>query len=164
MKIILMRHGNAVSGGSDGTRPLSEKGRYEAEAAGNFLLAIREIPDVIFHSKLFRSMETAQLVEDAIGKTGLLSLHHGIKPEDSALYFRSELLTEIFDKKDPNYSVMVVGHEPFMSTLASLLVLRSPVGLTFSTGTMLQAKCFNIERDWDFCFYVHSEYLLRLYS
>ena len=159
-----MRHGNAVPSGSDGTRPLSEKGRREAEAAGNFLLAINEIPDVILYSQLFRSQETAHFVEDALGKTGLLRLHNGLKPEDSANYFCSELLSEIFYEKDSNYTAMIIGHEPFMSTLASLLVLRSPFGLSFNTGTMLAAKCFNSENVWDFCFFVHSEYLIRLYS
>ena len=163
MKIILMRHGSAVPSGNDGARPISEKGVQEAEAAGNFLRAINEIPDVILHSQLFRSRETAERIEDALGKTHLLRLHHGLKPDDSAKYFRAEVLTELFSEKDNNYSVMVVGHEPFMSTLASLLVLRSPVGLTFKTGTMLEAKCSNPKNAWDFCFYVHAEYLLRLY-
>ena len=164
MKIILMRHGDAVYSGSDGTRPLSEKGKSESDAAGKFLRSIKEIPDVILHSKLLRSQETAQLIEGVLGKTQLLRLHHGLKPEDSASYFHSELLTEIFNNKDSNYTVMVVGHEPFMSTLASLLVLRSPFGLTFNTGTILGAKCFNPENGWDFCFFVHAEYLIRLYS
>ena len=159
-----MRHGNAVHSGSDGTRPLSGKGRREAEAVGNFLSSIKEIPDVILHSKLLRSQETAQRVEDALGKTKLLRLHHGLKPDDSISYFHSELMTETFNNQDSNYTVMVVGHEPFISSLASLLVLRSPVGLTFKTGTILEAKCSNPESGWDFCFFVHAKYLIRLYS
>ena len=159
-----MRHGNAVPSGSDGTRPLSEKGRCEATAAGNFLRSIKEIPDIILHSKLLRSQETAQRVEDALGKTKLLRLHHGLKPDDSISYFHSELLTDIFTKQDSNYTVMVVGHEPFMSSLASLLVLGSHVGLTFNTGTILEAKCSSPESGWDLCFFVHAKYLIRLYS
>ena len=164
MKIILMRHGNAVPSGGDGTRPLSEKGRCEASAAGNFLRSINEIPDVILHSKLLRSQETAQRVEDVLGKTKLLRLHHGLKPDDSVNYFHSELLREMFNQENSNHTVMIVGHEPFMSALASLLVLRSPVRLTFNTGTILEVKCSRPENAWDICFFIHAEYLIRLYS
>ena len=163
MKIILMRHGNALQTSPDSARPLSGKGVHEAEAAGGFLRSINEIPDVILHSSLLRSRETAEYVEKALGATGLLRLNTGLKPEDSPRKFLSEALVEFAEYADSDYTVMVVGHEPFISELASLLLWNSRCNLTFDTGTLLKAESSNPEKEWDLCFYVKNEYLGGLF-
>ena len=58
-----MRHGDALKSGSDLNRPLSEKGVSEGEAAGEFLRFVGEFPDLILHSTLLRSKQTAERVE-----------------------------------------------------------------------------------------------------
>ena len=162
MDIILMRHGDALQGGADPARPLSEKGMHEAVAAGNFLRSINEIPNVMLHSSLLRSRETAERVEKALGVTGLLRLHYGLKPEDSPREFISEVLMEYAEHVGSDYTAMVVGHEPFMSGLASLLLWRSRCSLTFGTGTLLKAESYDPEKAWNLCFYIQANYLCRL--
>ena len=163
MKIILMRHGNALQGSPDSARPLSEKGTHEAAAAGNFLRSVNEIPNVILHSSLLRSRETAEYVEKALGATGLLRLNTGLKPEDSPRKFLSEALAEFAEYADSDYTIMVVGHEPFISELASFLLWSSRCNLAFDTGTLLKAESCNPEKAWNLCFYVKNEYLGGLF-
>ncbi|MDL2264694.1 histidine phosphatase family protein, partial [Synergistaceae bacterium OttesenSCG-928-I11] len=67
MKLCLMRHGDAVGGFDDAARPLSAQGLLEAENAGRFLARIREVPDVICHSPLLRSRQTAEVVARVLG-------------------------------------------------------------------------------------------------
>ena len=160
----MMRHGNALKGGPDPTRPLSEKGAREADAAGNFLRSVKEIPDVIFHSPLLRSLESAERVEKALKATGLLRRHDELEPEDSPKDFISEVLEEFADRLGADYRIMVVGHEPFISGLASLLLWRSRCDLPFGTGTLLEAESHDPRKAWDLCFYVKAKYLVKLSS
>ena len=67
-----MRHGNALAGDPDHVRELSDRGVREAKAAGEFLRSIDEVPDVILHSTLRRSRETAEYVEAVFKAEGLL--------------------------------------------------------------------------------------------
>ena len=159
MKIILMRHGNALHGGPDSLRPLSEKGAREAEAAGNFLRSVNEIPDVILHSPLHRSRETAERVEKALRTTGLLRLHEELEPEAPPENFFSKLPAEFAGRTGFDSRIMAIGHEPFISNLASLLLQRS---LPFGTGTLLEAESCEPDSGWDLCFYVKAKYLVRL--
>jgi phosphohistidine phosphatase len=159
VKIILMRHGNAEQAASDSVRPLSKKGVSEAIAAGSFLRSINKIPDVILHSSLLRSKQTAELVEKELKGSDLLKLHEGLKPEDSPWEFLSQMLREFDEYVGSDYTVMAVGHEPFMSSLASLLLWNSKCDLSFSTGTLLEAESDNPEKGWDLCFYVKTPYL-----
>jgi phosphohistidine phosphatase len=159
VKIILMRHGNASQAASDSKRPLSEKGVNEAVTAGIFLRSINQIPDVILHSPLLRSKQTADLVEKELGGNNLLMLHEGLKPEDSPWEFLSQVLREFDEYVGSDYTIMAVGHEPFMSSLASLLLWNSKCDLPFSTGTLLGASSYSPEKAWDLCFYVKAQYL-----
>ena len=164
MKIILMRHGDAVTYFIDETRPLSEKGALEADAAGKFLRSIDEIPDIIVHSPLLRSRETAERVEKAVGAAGLLKQHERLNPDDDPIKFRIGALMQLAEKKSADYTIMVVGHEPFTSALASILLWDTRRDLAFNTGTLLGAKSFSPEKTWDLCFFVHADYLIRLFS
>ncbi|MCL2010397.1 MAG: histidine phosphatase family protein [Synergistaceae bacterium] len=161
MKIILMRHGNALKGRIDHERGLSEEGAREADAAGMFLRSIGEVPDVILHSTLRRSRETAERVEAALEAEGLLEERGNLTPGDSPEHFHSGLMAEFDERLGSDYKVMVVGHDPFISDLASFLVWRYQCGLPFSTGTLLEAKGSNPKDAWDLCFYVRAKYLTR---
>ena len=159
MKIILMRHGNALKGGPDHARALSEKGVREAKSAGAFLRTIGEMPDVILHSTLRRSRETAEYVEAELGANGLLRERPDLRPEDSPQDFYSGLINEFEEHAGSDYRIMVVGHDPFISDLASLLLWRSRCDLSFGTGSMLEAEGCDPEATWTLCFYIKAKYM-----
>ena len=160
MKIILMRHGNALSSEINPARPLSEIGVSEAKAAGAFLHSIEEVPDVILHSTLLRSRETAEHVEKELKAEGLLRERRDLKPGDSPKDFLSDILAEFGRYLGSDYRIMVVGHDPFISDLASLILWRSRCDLAFGTGTLLEAESFGKETTWTLCFYVKAKYLV----
>lgn len=66
----LLRHAHAGDAGRwdgpDAARPLSEKGRRQAERLGALLATIDEAPDVIVSSPKVRALETAELVGRAL--------------------------------------------------------------------------------------------------
>jgi phosphohistidine phosphatase len=134
VKIFLMRHGDAEIGDVDSKRRLSDEGRAEAYLAGEFLLRLGEAPSAILHSELRRSKETAQIAARRLGKGIKLSLSHGLLPGDPVSPFADRLLGEPGD-------VMVVGHQPFVSSLAALLLTGAQEGLRikFPTGAI---ACF----------------------
>ena len=158
--MILMRHGDALKGGFDSERALSKKGMSEGKAAGAFLRSIEEFPDIILHSTLLRSKQTAEHVEAQLKKNGLLQERRDLKPEDPPKDFLSDVLTEFDEYLGSDYKIMVVGHNPFISDLAELLGYPFP----FTTGTLLGAESFAPKKTWDLCFYVKARYLRRFFE
>jgi phosphohistidine phosphatase len=127
--IFLMRHADAVSDEVDPVRPLSEKGR---EQVARVCEALRKVPGFapveIWHSPLARSRETAALLDEGMKLGVPLVLKSGLTPEDDPARIATLLEAE---KRD----IAVVGHEPHLGVLASLLVhgpVRSGVYYPFS--------------------------------
>ena len=117
MHIYLIRHAHAEDGGDDAARPLSAKGRKQIRQIGRLLRETRAIEAAEFwHSPLVRSRDTAELlVQQLKSKTPLREvsgLKHG---DDPAIIART-----LGDVRRP---VAVVGHDPHLSALASLLVV-----------------------------------------
>ena len=71
IELYLLRHAHAGDAGKwpgdDASRPLSEKGRRQAEILGAHLARIGFVPDAIVSSPKRRALETAQICGVAIG-------------------------------------------------------------------------------------------------
>ncbi len=71
VELYLLRHAHAGDAGKwhgdDASRPLSDKGRRQAEVLGAHLARIGFVPDGIVSSPKRRALETAQIVGAAIG-------------------------------------------------------------------------------------------------
>ena len=112
----LLRHAHAGDPmkwhGSDAVRPLSEKGRRQAERLGRLLAGAGFAPDAIVTSPLTRAMETAQLVAEALGLQ--------VRADDALAgpldIADLERLLRIWG--DPA-SLLIVGHDPDFSQLAA---------------------------------------------
>jgi phosphohistidine phosphatase len=158
MKLFLMRHGHAVA--AEKERPLTEQGRKEAVRVGEFLCKIKEMPDVILHSGLTRSRETAEGVAASLGFHGDLPKQDGLEPEDSATAFMADFRA----KYDPSalQTLLIVGHEPFISDFAGRLLTggKTTFPLNFSRGTLLGME-YSAQR-WQLLFYLTGENLSSL--
>jgi phosphohistidine phosphatase len=117
--LYLLRHADAGDPyawkGEDAARPLSGKGRRQAERLGAHLAGIGFRVDVILSSPKLRAHETARLVGEAIGA----------KPElDDRLADALEigLVQEMLGGRDPVESLMLVGHDPDFSELLAELI------------------------------------------
>ncbi len=119
IQLHFLRHAHAGDplkwSGPDDVRPLSERGRLQAERLGLFLAAAGFSPDAILSSPKTRALETARLVAAPLGLP--------VRVEDAlggALDIESleALLTEAGDPARP----VLVGHDPDFGELAALLV------------------------------------------
>jgi phosphohistidine phosphatase len=114
--LYLIRHAHAVDHTEDPARPLSKRGRDQVRALAAFLGTAKGFaPAEIWHSPLVRSRETAERLAGHMKLAAELSLVPGLEPEDDPAEFVKRLQPTL-------ESVAVVGHEPYLSALASLLV------------------------------------------
>ena len=118
IELYLLRHAHAGDPmkweGSDFDRPLSAKGRDQAERMGTLLAALGFDPDAVVTSPRLRARETADLFAG----------HLGIRPviDDRLAEMLSPAVVDgiLTDAGDPT-SVVLVGHDPDFSETLGLL-------------------------------------------
>lgn len=120
MLLHLVRHAHALAEEEDHTRPLSPRGRGEIARLTRFLGAAGVFrPAQVWHSPLLRSRQTADdLVVRLLLADALRVEIPGLLPEDDPRELAERLHLHPKDRGD----IAVVGHEPHLSALASLLV------------------------------------------
>lgn len=120
MLLHLVRHAHALSEEEDKTRPLSPRGRGEVARLARFLGASGVFrPAQIWHSPLARSRQTADDLAARLLLVDSLRVEiPGLLPEDDPRELAERLHLHPKDRGD----IAVVGHEPHLSALASLLV------------------------------------------
>ena len=116
--LIVMRHAHAVNGGfSDFERALTAEGVLEARAAGEQLKRASIAPDLIISSSAVRAAETARNVATVLK----------FSPEkmifDRVIYnCGGDRLLELIRKSSGTVNtLMLIGHNPAVSVLASIL-------------------------------------------
>ncbi|HLL21728.1 MAG TPA: phosphohistidine phosphatase SixA [Kofleriaceae bacterium] len=135
MRIYLVRHGDAVpeeDAGSDRDRWLSPRGRESARVLGRLLREHGVEPDTILSSPLPRAVQTAELLAQALDYLQPIASRRCFEPSAHPRVASQELMTA-------GASVLVVSHEPAISTLGAFL-LGTPAFPTFRT-----AQCCAIE-------------------
>ena len=114
MKLYLVQHAEAVGKEIDAERPLSEKGRSDAEQMARFLRNNLEISRVL-HSGKKRAVQTAGILLDAQPSPIAAESAAGINPNDDVSEFAASLSREGID-------TLVVGHLPFLARLVGQLL------------------------------------------
>lgn len=118
IQLHFLRHAHAGDpmkwSGPDDVRPLSEKGRLQAERLGLFLAAAAFRPDAIVSSPKMRAVETARLVAAPLGLPVRVDDALGSALDIETL---EALLTAAGNPVRP----VLVGHDPDFSELAALL-------------------------------------------
>ena len=123
MRLYLVQHAKAVSKDQDPERPLTYDGRREIQKVAAFIKPLNLEVDALWHSGKKRAAQTAEILAEAIaGKVELLA-RQGLAPNDDAAPLADELAEA---EKD----TMIVGHLPFLSKLASVLLTSSECGGT----------------------------------
>ena len=141
MKLYLIRHAIAedlADHEDDSLRPLTEKGREKMKRISQALKELGVQPDVIVSSPYLRARQTASI------------LAKELKYKEELLY--SDFLTPMAEPNDmigeinEKFSVdelMLVGHEPNLSSLASVLLAGSPdLSINFKKGG---ACCLSVD-------------------
>jgi phosphohistidine phosphatase len=134
MEVFLVRHGVAVAHGAartDAARALTKAGREDFAVCVNGLASLDVAFTAVVHSPLRRAAETAEL---------LVPLLDGQTRVDPALADRADafdLATIVGDR------TALVGHEPYLGQLASILVTgssESAARFAFEKGGVLWLK------------------------
>jgi phosphohistidine phosphatase len=124
IELCFLRHAQAADRETweqpDEARPLTEKGRRQAERLGRHLAAAGFAPDAVITSPLVRARETAEIVADLVG-AGVRSEARLGEPLDLAI------LDAILDDAGSPRRPVVVGHDPDFSELVTELVGGSPI-------------------------------------
>ena len=116
MHVYLIRHAHADDGELDSARPLSRKGLRQVRAIGRFLSEHDALEvDEVWHSPLVRAHDTAALLAKRLKLKVDLVEKAGLKPQDDPQATARRV-------RQLAHPVAIVGHDPHLSALASLLV------------------------------------------
>jgi phosphohistidine phosphatase len=135
MKLYLVRHAIAESIGTpgyedDSLRPLTEKGREKMKKIANALSDLGITPDLIVSSPYVRASQTAVILAKVFKYKEEISYSDSLVPMGEP----SDMIGEINEK----YSVdelMLVGHEPNLSSLAGFLLTgASDISINLKKG------------------------------
>jgi phosphohistidine phosphatase len=122
--LVLLRHAKAerMDDGADIERPLTERGRRDAGAAGAWLAAQGLRPDLVLCSPAIRTRQTWHGVAMALAEADPAGGGPEVRYE-AALYDagRTELVDLLRGVPDAIGTVLVVGHNPTMSGVSVLL-------------------------------------------
>lgn len=115
MRLYLMQHGDAVSKDVDPDRPLSDKGRRDAERLGDFLSRTPFKTDRVLHSGKNRAQQTAEIISARASPDAKIEAADGMGPKDGV---------KSIAKKAGQWTedILLVGHLPFMGRLVSHLI------------------------------------------
>jgi phosphohistidine phosphatase len=134
IELYLLRHAHAGDpdawDGPDDARPLSPKGRAQAERVGAWLARLDFRPVAIVSSPKLRARETAELVAAALGRqappVGL--------DERLAEPFDLAMLGSLLDDLGRPGRVVLVGHDPDFSDM--LIELTGATSLSMKKGAL----------------------------
>ncbi len=119
MHLYLIRHAHAEDGNRDALRPLSEKGQRQIR---NLCRCLRKQDAVeveeFWHSPFRRAAQTAAQFTHRLRLPARLVEVGGLKPQDDPKAIVRRL-------SQMEFPVAIVGHDPHLSALASLLVTGS---------------------------------------
>ncbi len=120
MELYVLRHGLAVErtvGLKDRERTLTPKGKQRTAALANHLKALKISFDWILASPFVRARETAEIMAERMNYKGELAFSGHLLPGGSPRMVFKEL-----QDNSAKESVLLVGHEPDLSQLISMLV------------------------------------------
>lgn len=114
MRLYLVRHGLAQTRDENPDRPLSDQGRKDVARMASFLGRARVRVARVIHSEILRAQQTALAFSPVIGPGRIVEEMKDLKPS-------SRLDTLVEAAAVWTDDTMVVGHDPFMSRVASFL-------------------------------------------
>ncbi len=143
MNLYILRHGKAEPLGPaysrDDLRPLSPRGRRRTERSAHGMAAANVTVDAIISSPLLRARQTAEIVHQGLGVAADIENVDALATGD---------LTGILAavrSHERSKGVMLVGHEPTLSQLISILAFGAPGGaLDLKPGGLCKLQTYAI--------------------
>ncbi len=159
MNLFFLRHGIASEPGKDGLpkdlkdadRPLSAKGNQRMWHIAAAMLAMELKFDIVATSPLLRARQTALIISESMELRRKLLFTDNLVPDGNPKL----LVDQLNGISSRTKSVLLVGHEPYLSRLISLLVagnttaaidLRKGGLAKLEIETLRYARCATL--DW----------------
>jgi phosphohistidine phosphatase len=125
MRVILIRHGPAARRDArrwpdDARRPLTSRGMERTGQAMRGLARLVK-PTRILSSPLIRALQTAEIARKAFASAAPVE---SVAPLAPGIAYRE--MVELLARFKPSETVALVGHEPDLGKLASVLVFGAP--------------------------------------
>lgn len=140
-----MRHGiaeEASETGGDRDRRLTSEGIHRCRESGKALRKLGIEFDAVFSSPYPRAWITAEIVAEEVGAEGLLQEMEELEADCSAV----ESLTALSRVGKGKASVLIVGHEPILSELISILLSgSSKLSVAMRKGAVCKLTCVRPE-------------------
>jgi phosphohistidine phosphatase len=123
MNLYLLRHGLAVDRDAtaytkDAARPLTPKGERKLWQVAEAIEALEISFDLILSSPYRRARQTADIIAEAGNARKRLEFSDSLTPAGST----KALIAGLTERDPVPEEVLLVGHEPYLSELISLLV------------------------------------------
>jgi phosphohistidine phosphatase len=162
LTLALMRHGAAAADGGakgdararDKARPLTARGQAEAQAAGR-RLATGSAPTLVLASDAVRARQSAELAVAALTGGGSPAPELRLSPE-LYLGLPAELAAALAALTGDHRSILVVGHNPGISTLGVLLTgdyiaLGTGEAAVLSVDATSWEEALAMSATWELC-------------
>ena len=118
MKLYLVQHTKAASKEVDPQRALTEEGIQEIKKVADFINPLNLSVDYLWHSGKKRAQQTAEFLSEVITTNKEHTACDGLAPNDDVKTIENQIMSM-------NQNIMIIGHLPFLSKLASLLLTGS---------------------------------------
>jgi phosphohistidine phosphatase len=154
MKLYLIQHAKAASKEDDPQRSLTDEGQRDIKKVAKFIKSLNLSIDYLWHSGKTRAQQTAEAIAEVIEIKKEMSAREDLAPNDNVEIIKDEITSA-------NQDIMLVGHMPFVSRLASLLLTGSE-----SSGTVVFQQggivCLNYsdENQWQFSWMIIPDLLI----
>ena len=127
MNIFILRHGIAVEPGThgfenDADRPLIPKGERRLRSTAAAMKKLELSFDLILSSPFVRAKQTAEIVATELKLKKRIEFFEGLVPGGNP----RALIHALNELKPAPENLLLVGHEPSLSRLISLLVSGEP--------------------------------------
>jgi phosphohistidine phosphatase len=125
MDLYIMRHGDAgpnkSSSADDNARELTDHGREEVRRSiERVRIAGLPAPSIILASPLIRARQTAEIVKQTWKGSGDINSSQALVSGDIL-----RMMSEISEQYPQHHAVLLAGHEPSLSALASAILAGS---------------------------------------
>ncbi len=141
--LYMLRHGVAVErrGGDesdeDSRRLLTEQGERKVRRIAERLEELGVVVDVLLSSPFLRAHRTAEIVAEVLGIRRKLAVCEALAVGGDT----RELITFLNERCASHKRVMLVGHEPYLTDLASVLVSGRPgLPLKLKKGGLIKLR------------------------
>ena len=155
MNLYFLRHGIAVElaeheFAKDADRPLTPEGERKLWQVAEAMEALDLSFDLILSSPYVRARQTAEIVAEALKARKKLEFSDSLTPGGST----KKLVEYLHRLQPPPDNVLLVGHEPYLSGLISLLVAGDTMSAVvlkkgglckLSTESLKHGRCAALE-------------------